>query len=324
MKTQRAFTLVEMLIAMLIGVFLMTGIIQIFSSAKQAYRLQENLSRLQENGRLAMDMIATDIRMTGYTDSSCVPVTLPAPQAFDLANATVISPLTNATVWCSTSNQKCADTNTNTSTGNTTSNIRLDVLRSYQWTSTGAAPCPPAPAAPAGASATVNGVTPTNGKEVSYFLRAEDSSNFYSVVPALWQYDSARGDAQERVENIEDMKVFYGVDTDADTVPNFYADPANVGANWSNIVSVRVTLLAVSNDNNLVSNNLNATTGESLAQPYTFNGVTVTPPDVCALNGVIVSKLPSTSTCASPKKQVPDLRIRRVFSTTIAVRNRLP
>ena len=112
---------------MLIGVFLMTGIIQIFSSAKQAYRLQENLSRLQENGRLAMDMIATDIRMTGYTDSSCVPVTLPAPQAFDLANAT---PVTSATTWCATSNQKCGDTNT----GNTTNNIRLDVLRSYQWT----------------------------------------------------------------------------------------------------------------------------------------------------------------------------------------------
>jgi len=44
----------------------MAGVIQIFLSAKQAYRLQENLSRLQENGRFAMDFITKDVRMAGY------------------------------------------------------------------------------------------------------------------------------------------------------------------------------------------------------------------------------------------------------------------
>ena len=63
---QRGFTLIELMIAMLIGVFLMGGVIQIFLSAKQAYRLQENLSRLQENGRFAMDFITKDVRMAGF------------------------------------------------------------------------------------------------------------------------------------------------------------------------------------------------------------------------------------------------------------------
>ena len=58
-SSQRGFTLIELMIAMLIGVFLMAGIIQIFISAKQGYRLQENLSRLQENGRFAMDFLAS-------------------------------------------------------------------------------------------------------------------------------------------------------------------------------------------------------------------------------------------------------------------------
>ncbi|MDD1610693.1 MAG: prepilin-type N-terminal cleavage/methylation domain-containing protein, partial [Methylococcaceae bacterium] len=62
---QRGFTLIELMIAMLIGVFLMAGILQIFSSAKQAYRLQENLSRLQENGRFAMDYLTKGVRMAG-------------------------------------------------------------------------------------------------------------------------------------------------------------------------------------------------------------------------------------------------------------------
>jgi len=48
----------------------MAGVIQIFLSAKQAYRLQENLSRLQENGRFAMDFITKDVRMAGYAGCS--------------------------------------------------------------------------------------------------------------------------------------------------------------------------------------------------------------------------------------------------------------
>ncbi|MDD1616788.1 MAG: type IV pilus assembly protein PilW, partial [Methylococcaceae bacterium NSP1-2] len=67
---QRGFTLIELMIAMLIGVFLMAGILQIFSSAKQAYRLQENLSRLQENGRFAMDYLTKGVRMAGYMGCS--------------------------------------------------------------------------------------------------------------------------------------------------------------------------------------------------------------------------------------------------------------
>ena len=71
-SSQRAFTLIELMIAMLIGVFLMAGVIQIFLSAKQAYRLQENLSRLQENGRFAMDIITKDIRSAGFMGCSKV------------------------------------------------------------------------------------------------------------------------------------------------------------------------------------------------------------------------------------------------------------
>ena len=64
--SQKGLTLIELMIAMLLGVFLIGGILQIFISTKQSYRMQENLSRLQENGRFAMDFIARDMRMTGY------------------------------------------------------------------------------------------------------------------------------------------------------------------------------------------------------------------------------------------------------------------
>ena len=63
---QIGLSLIEVMIALLLGAFLVGGVLQIFIGSKQTYRMQENLSRLQENGRLALDLIGRDIRMTGY------------------------------------------------------------------------------------------------------------------------------------------------------------------------------------------------------------------------------------------------------------------
>lgn len=64
---QNGFTLVEILVALTLSVLLLAGTIQIFVSSKQAYRTQDALARLQESGRYATDLLATDIRKTGYT-----------------------------------------------------------------------------------------------------------------------------------------------------------------------------------------------------------------------------------------------------------------
>lgn len=76
---QRGLTLIELMIAMLLGVFLIGGVLQIFVSTKQTYRMQENLARLQENGRFAMNFLERDIRMAGYR--SCLSYTVPSPIA---------------------------------------------------------------------------------------------------------------------------------------------------------------------------------------------------------------------------------------------------
>lgn len=65
MNKQSGFSLVEIMIALLIGLFLLGGILQMFSASQQTYRMQRNLARLQENGRFALDFITHDIRMTG-------------------------------------------------------------------------------------------------------------------------------------------------------------------------------------------------------------------------------------------------------------------
>lgn len=67
LSRQKGFTLIEIMIALLLGAFLIGGILQIFINSRATYRMQDSLSRLQENGRFAMEFIGRDLRMAGYS-----------------------------------------------------------------------------------------------------------------------------------------------------------------------------------------------------------------------------------------------------------------
>jgi type IV pilus assembly protein PilW len=66
MTNQRGFSLVELMIAVALGIFLTGGMIALFVNSNQTYRVQENLSRLQENGHFATNFLTQDIRMADY------------------------------------------------------------------------------------------------------------------------------------------------------------------------------------------------------------------------------------------------------------------
>lgn len=64
---QRGLSLVEIMVAVAISMFLLGGVIQVFLGSKQSYTVNQGLSRLQENARFAFDRIAQDISAAGYT-----------------------------------------------------------------------------------------------------------------------------------------------------------------------------------------------------------------------------------------------------------------
>ncbi len=64
-RRQTGLTIVELLVAISLGVFLSWGAIQAFLSGKQTYTLQQALSRIQENARMAQELIGYDIRNAG-------------------------------------------------------------------------------------------------------------------------------------------------------------------------------------------------------------------------------------------------------------------
>jgi type IV pilus assembly protein PilW len=65
-SNQGGLSLIELMVAMVISLFLLAGVIQIFIGSKKSYRVNEGVSRLQENARYAFDRIAQDLNASGY------------------------------------------------------------------------------------------------------------------------------------------------------------------------------------------------------------------------------------------------------------------
>jgi type IV pilus assembly protein PilW len=78
---QRGFTIVEIMIALALGVLLSSALVQTFSTTQTLSSMESALSRIQETGRFALDTLARDIRMAGYhgcADPNDVDVTVMA------------------------------------------------------------------------------------------------------------------------------------------------------------------------------------------------------------------------------------------------------
>lgn len=60
------FTLIEMLIALVLNIIVLTALVAIFIANLQHYRNSINNNRLQQTLQSAMDMMANDIRRAGY------------------------------------------------------------------------------------------------------------------------------------------------------------------------------------------------------------------------------------------------------------------
>ncbi|MBT5219423.1 MAG: prepilin-type N-terminal cleavage/methylation domain-containing protein, partial [Woeseia sp.] len=63
LNNQDGMTLVELLVTLAIGSFLMIGAVQIYSQSRQAFVINESIARVQETAQFAMDTVEADLRM---------------------------------------------------------------------------------------------------------------------------------------------------------------------------------------------------------------------------------------------------------------------
>ena len=89
--TQRGFTLIEIMVAMTIGLVISALVVTIFSASSRTYKAADTVGALQETGRVAMETIDRDVQMAGFRgcNSNNVESSGPLVNVITLPNAYV-------------------------------------------------------------------------------------------------------------------------------------------------------------------------------------------------------------------------------------------
>lgn len=268
-SNQKGFSLIEIMIAMTIALVLMAGIMGIMSSSKRTYSIQQDLARLQENARFAMEFISTDLRMAGYLGCSGQ-AGLPTPW-FNVCNGACNINAGGVAMNCSGSNSSDCfrvsylDANAGAFAlehlSGTTPILQTKGMGPFAATTQGAisvgdivvaSDCGGAEArtvtAVAGNGITINRALSRNYDNAGQSFGAEMRpliAHFYDIRAADWS-DPANGtttdpedgfslfrNGTEFIQGVEKMEIRYGVDTDGDGAPNQYlpASSASVATN---------------------------------------------------------------------------------------------
>lgn len=333
-RKERGLTLVEMMVALTIGLVLLEGLGTMLFSSQRTYRVNEALARIQENARYAFQILSRDIRMAGYqgcggsdvglnntlnndTDflwnfslplegfeaigtSAWMPA-LPSPAG------TIPSPLGGRDIIVvrgidggenrvlshpESSPPGAADLGVSAGSGLELGDIVLvaDCVAAaiFQVTHRHMSAGQDILAHDAGTGAPGNrtwalGKAYVDGEVMRMLTRTYYIRNNPNKIPALYWKRGAMS-AEELIEGVENMQIQYGEDLDGNRSADVYRSADQV-VDWGAVVSVRVSLLLQSVEDGIVSH----------PQTYRFNGTTTT---------------------------ATDQRLRRSFSTVIALRNR--
>jgi len=65
-KFQNGLTLVELMIAIFLGMLVVASMFGVYYNSKESYQMTLNMARLQEDGRMAMSLISRDLRWADY------------------------------------------------------------------------------------------------------------------------------------------------------------------------------------------------------------------------------------------------------------------
>lgn len=273
-KWQVGFSLVELMIAIVLGLLLSAGIISIYAESKRNYGYEEELSRLQENGRYALGVLKRELTLAGFVGGIVdISGITPIAVATDCATGNWATDATTPIDLINNFNSSFATVNGVTFTCLDSSEIQsgTDIVSVKR---------------------TAGDYTLKDGEfnigasadDNQWYLRVKEygESLGYSYITAgfptvdktagslvdYWEYyakifyirdfSTTDGDdiptlCVERliannmgteviVEGIEDMQIEFGIDTDEDNVPNrFKQDPT--AAELSTVVTARIYLL---------------------------------------------------------------------------------
>ena len=326
--THRGAGLIQVMVALTIGAIIATGLMEILISSKRTYRVQEAQARVQETGRFGTELLSYEVRMAGFMGCPNLDrvtprvVANPAPataftnstfiEAYEAGTSTWTPSLPTAMASATAGNDaisihRGADCIASLSSGMTADNAALSLTSGHGCGFNAGdyliiSDCISADlfrasnVSSSGGIETVSHATSHNSEDRfskqystdAVVMKLQETSFFIAPgaggQPALWQ--SEDGDpAVELVDGIESLQILYGEDLDGDLSADRYVMPDTANFDVANVVGLRLHLLLQTLVDNVTLSN----------QTYTFAGTTTT---------------------------ATDGRLRRIFTTTVNLRNR--
>jgi type IV pilus assembly protein PilW len=239
-------TLVELMIVLTISMLLMFALLSIYSASKQTFRVVDDKSRLDEDGRLALNLIVFHLRMAGYgslvsadpkKQTSYTNFLSPSNGFVEgvegcsggFSNPSVVAYVCNNSVGADAVIVRYVVDNLNAN--NTAANLPADCLG--------------------------QGVIISPSVVENRFFIAINPSTSLPELYCIGNGGSAStainfaATRQPIAENVTDMKITYGYDSNGDqSVDGFFPASAIsalampvIGTQWSNVVSVKVCLI---------------------------------------------------------------------------------
>ena len=291
-------TLVELMVALVLASIVLLALTVVFANGSQSRKEAERANRQIENGAYAIQVLGDDIRLAGYFgEFDPTLLTLPALPALcvtDVATLRTLLRLPLQGMDEATTNQTCGTKTLDVLSGN-------DVLVIRRVATCKAGPTADADCDTTGpyfqaasCETTLLSTTPTDAFKLDtdaaaltlttkdcasaasyrgyrthvYFVSPNDKAS--DGIPTLKRAELLGNDYQivPIVEGVEQFEVEYGVDTSGDGLPDSWTDAPATAAAWSNVVTVRIYVLARSPEKSV---------GYTDAKSYVMGAKTFTP-----------------------------------------------
>jgi len=220
-KIQQGLSLIELLIAMIIGLFLLAGITTSYIQSKQSSIKRDEFSILQDNGRTALELMSQTIVHTGYlafpsgviTPSNFITGTVVA-NTCDGGGQNVVDP----TIFLADSTKDGAS-----------DSIGVIYLGDANVSSDCAGGVLPVACQLGGGN--------TNSNAARIY------SSFFVVDNSLQCAGSRTANPETIAEDIESIQFLYGVDADGDGLVDRYVNATDIGSFAASVVSIQIGVL---------------------------------------------------------------------------------